>query len=65
VFATWVICPAFSASVIFERQSAVEMQPAAVVDAVDVVVTDAAGRATRMKTAMSSALPGVLHACNV
>src|SRR5258708_3020497 len=32
VFATCVICPAFSASVIFERQSLVEMQPAVVRD---------------------------------
>jgi hypothetical protein len=47
VFATCVICPAFSASVIFERQSLVEMQPAALTDAVDDV-------ASRVVAAMAS-----------
>jgi hypothetical protein len=50
VFATWVIWPAFSASVIFERQSVVDVHPAAATDACDAPV----GSATESAAATTS-----------
>src|SRR5216683_7435317 len=49
VLATWVIWPAFSASVILDRQSVAEMQPAAATGTTDTVATSAAP--TTMETA--------------
>jgi hypothetical protein len=52
VFATWTIWPAFSASVIFERQSLVEMQPAVLTDAVDAFASNATAIPTRTRHAV-------------
>src|SRR5258708_28506958 len=55
VLATWVICPAFSASVILDRQSLVEMQPAAATDGIDAGARSATP-ARRMEAAPSRLL---------